>query len=205
MLYLFEAKSAAMEASRKLNTRLEGARIAAQEQAFTDTLTGLKNRRAFDPVRARLLQTNQPFALVQLDLDYFKAVNDTLGHAAGDFVLQQVAQRLLKETRKKDTIMRVGGDEFVLILAEIGNRETLADFCSRLISAIEKPCMFGNQPCSISASIGAALSVDYPMPTVAQMMENADIALYAAKDAGRQTYRIFHNDLGDNAAIASAR
>jgi len=100
MLYLVEAKSAAMEASRKLNLRLQGARIAAEEQAFTDTLTGLKNRRAIDHILSRLIERERPFALMQLDLDYFKAVNDSHGHAAGDAVLQQVARVLVEETRE---------------------------------------------------------------------------------------------------------
>jgi len=76
-----------MEASRTLNQRLQGAKIAAEEQAFTDTLTGLKNRRALNLVLARLSEAKVPFTVMQLDLDYFKAVNDTYGHAAGDHVL----------------------------------------------------------------------------------------------------------------------
>ena len=115
MLYLVEAKSAAMEASRTLNLRLQGAMIAAEEQAFTDTLTGLKNRRAQDHILERLMCSGTEFALMHVDLDYFKAVNDTLGHAAGDHVLQHVARVLVDETREDDTVARVGGDEFVLI------------------------------------------------------------------------------------------
>ena len=89
LLYLVEAKSAAMEASRSLNLRLQGAMLAAEEQAYTDTLTGLKNRRAMDHVLGHLISTNSAFALMHLDLDFFKSVNDRLGHAAGDYVLQQ--------------------------------------------------------------------------------------------------------------------
>ena len=92
MLYLVEAKSAAMDASRKLNQRLQGAMIAAEEQAFTDTLTGLKNRRAMNHVLARHIEWGTRFGLMQVDLDWFKAVNDNLGHAAGDHVLQTVAR-----------------------------------------------------------------------------------------------------------------
>ena len=92
MLYLVEAKSAAMDAYRTLNLRLQGAKIAAEEQAYTDTLTGLKNRRAMDHVMARYANWGTQFGLMQIDLDWFKAVNDTMGHAAGDHVLQTVAR-----------------------------------------------------------------------------------------------------------------
>ena len=88
MLYLVEAKSADMEASRKLNLRLQGAKNVAEEQAYTDTLTGLKNRGALDVLLEQLLAANAAFAVMHIDLDYFKTVNDTLGHAAGDHVLQ---------------------------------------------------------------------------------------------------------------------
>ncbi len=86
LLYLVEAKSAAMEASRSLNLRLQEAMLAAEEQAFTDMLTGLKNRREMDVFLGHMTSGNVPFALMHLDLDYFKSVNDRLGHAAGDFV-----------------------------------------------------------------------------------------------------------------------
>ncbi len=104
MLYLIEAKSAAMEASRKLNLRLQGARIAAEEQAFTDMLTGLRNRRALDHVLDRLMQSEQDFALLHLDLDFFKQVNDTLGHAAGDHVLQEAVPYRAQDCRISGSI-----------------------------------------------------------------------------------------------------
>ena len=133
MLYLVEAKSAAMEASRKLNLRLQGAMIAAEEQAFTDTLTGLKNRRAMDHVLARLIEAGREFALMHIDLDFFKAVNDTLGHAAGDHVLQNVARIMVEETRSDDTVARVGGDEFVILFDGLTDRETLVRVAERII------------------------------------------------------------------------
>ncbi len=109
MLYLIEAKTAAMEASYNLNSKLQGAKIAAEEQAYTDTLTGLKNRRALDTVLTRLLSASNSFAVMHIDLDYFKTVNDTLGHAAGDHVLQHVARIMVDETRSHDLVARVGG------------------------------------------------------------------------------------------------
>ena len=191
MLYLVEAKSAAMEASRKLNLRLQGAKVAAEEQAFTDTLTGLRNRRAMDHVLNRLMDTEQDFALMNLDLDYFKAVNDNMGHAAGDFVLQRVAQIMLNETRGDDTIVGTGGDEFVLIFAGLIDRKRVSEIAERLIDRLEEPIDFNGKQCRISGSIGVSLSCDYNMPALQQMMDDADVALYAAKDRGRGQHVLF--------------
>lgn len=185
MLYLVEAKTAAMEASRMLNLRLQGAMIAAEERAFTDTLTGLKNRRALNHILPRLIEGEHPFALLHLDLDYFKAVNDTLGHAAGDHVLQQVARLMVEETRDEDTVARVGGDEFVLVLHRLTDPRRVHDIAARLIARLEEPIPFGGRDCQISGSIGSVLSVDHAQPDLARMMEDADVALYAAKAQGR--------------------
>jgi diguanylate cyclase (GGDEF)-like protein len=185
MLYMLEAKSAAMEESRKLNLRLEGARIAAQEQAFTDTLTGLKNRRALDHVLERMVQGGEDFALMHLDLDYFKRVNDTHGHAAGDHVLQVVARRMLSLVRPDDVIARVGGDEFILLFVGVNARDWLADVAQRLIRRLEEPVEHDGRICRISASIGATLSRLYEDADTARMMADSDQALYAAKEAGR--------------------
>lgn len=192
MLYLVEAKSAAMEASRKLNLRLQGAKIAAEEQAFTDTLTGLKNRRAMDHVLARAMESGTRFALLHLDLDYFKAVNDTMGHAAGDHVLQQVARIMVEETRSDDTVARVGGDEFMLLLTGKLTRTVLEGICGRLIERLEEPIPFGADTCRISASIGVVLSNAYDaLPDAARMQEDADIALYASKHKGRACFTFY--------------
>ena len=133
MLYLIEAKSAAMTESRKLNTRLQGAKIAAEEQAYTDTLTGLKNRRAMDHVLSKFIDVGEKFGLMQVDLDFFKAVNDTMGHAAGDHVLLEVAKILVEETRNDDLVARVGGDEFVLLFHKLTDLEQLNDIANRII------------------------------------------------------------------------
>lgn len=185
LLYLHEAKSAAMEASQKLNLRLQGAKIAAEEQAFTDTLTGLKNRRALDHVLGRIAGADADFAILHLDLDHFKAVNDSLGHAAGDTVLQAVAKVLVDETRRDDTVARVGGDEFVLVLNRLTDRNKLQEVAERLITRLEQPVPYQGQMCRISASIGIAISNEYAHPDPARMIEDADEALYRAKEAGR--------------------
>ena len=185
MLYLIEANAVAMSASRKLNQRLQGAKIAAEEQAFTDTLTGLRNRRALDHVLARQVDRGGPFAVMQIDLDYFKAVNDTYGHPAGDYVLQQVAHILVEETRRGDCVARVGGDEFVLILDGVRGRDELASIASRLIAQIEMPITWQGEQLGISASVGIATGEEEGEV----LFDRVDKALYAAKHAGRAQFR----------------
>ncbi|MGR3377302.1 GGDEF domain-containing protein [Salipiger abyssi] len=187
MLYLVEAKSAAMEASRTLNRRLQGAMLAAEQRAYTDTLTGLRNRRAMDHVLQRLLRVGEPFAVLHIDLDFFKQVNDTRGHAAGDQVLQAVARVMLDLTRKEDTVARVGGDEFVILLAGLTDVARLSELAERLIRRIERPISLDGSLCRVSASIGLALSQpDSESPQTAEaLLEQADIALYTAKRLGR--------------------
>lgn len=193
MLYLVEAKSAAMDASRRLNSRLEGAKLAAEQRAFTDTLTGLGNRRAMDKAIGRILARGIPFSLMHLDLDFFKQVNDTLGHAAGDHVLQAAARSMLELTRKDDTVARVGGDEFIIICPELTSTERLANLAQRLIDRIERPVYYQNQRCEISTSIGINKVVQ-PNGDLETILEQADSALYAAKRAGRAQYRFFQQD-----------
>ncbi|WP_425041241.1 diguanylate cyclase domain-containing protein [Primorskyibacter sp. S187A] len=195
MLYLVEAKSAAMDASRKLNQRLQGAMIAAEEQAFTDTLTGLKNRRALEHILGRFVEYGNDFTLMQLDLDFFKAVNDTMGHAAGDHVLLQVARILVEETREQDTVARVGGDEFVLVVNGALGAERIADICNRMIQRLEEPIPFGDEMCRISGSLGVATTAQYDDVDIPTMFEDVDIALYASKHAGRGCFTIYASDL----------
>ena len=197
MLYLVEAKSAAMDESRNLNSRLQTAKIAAEEQAYTDTLTGLKNRRALDHVLGRLLEGGDAFVLMQLDLDYFKSINDTLGHAAGDFVLQKVARILVAETRSDDTVARIGGDEFVLLLHSAPGPTVLEEIAKRIISRLEEPIPFGNDVCRISGSAGSVVARNYRDPTADQLMADADKALYASKNAGRGRHTAYSDELAD--------
>lgn len=204
MLYLVEAKSAAMESSRALNTRLQGAMVAAEERAFTDTLTGLRNRRALDAVLDRLRRTGDSFALMHLDLDYFKQVNDTLGHAAGDQVLRHVARVMGEITRKDDTAARVGGDEFVIVFGGLTNPTRLAEVASRLIRRIEEPIFHEGRECKVSASVGIAIA-EAPSENPAELLEQADVALYVSKRAGRAQYRFFSgaDAEGDTTQVAS--
>ena len=198
MLYLVEAKSAAMDASRKLNLRLQGAKIAAEEQAFTDTLTGLKNRRAIDTILARNVEWGMPFALMQVDLDWFKAVNDTLGHAAGDHVLQNVARIMVEQTRDNDTVARVGGDEFVVMLPNTHDPSVLTTVGERIIKNLSEPMPFQGEMCRISASIGTALYEPGAGMTIESVVDNADVALYASKRAGRARQTFYSEKLREN-------
>lgn len=201
LLYLVEAKSAAMDELRRLNLRLDGARAEAEEAAITDKLTGLVNRRAFEPALARAVQSGRPFALMHVDLDFFKQANDRYGHAAGDRVLQAVAGRLRAGTRERDTVIRFGGDEFLIVLPDVGGPRTLARLAARLIAAIGEPVDFEGVPIRVSASIGAALSSDYESVNSVRMMQDADAALYAAKAAGRGRYVLHSPDPGPAGAV----
>ena len=195
MLYLIEAKSAAMEASRRLNLRLQGAKIAAEEQAYTDTLTGLKNRRAVNHLLDRLSETGTAHAVLQVDLDFFKAVNDTLGHPAGDHVLQHVARIMVEETREGDIVARVGGDEFVLILPGVEADDIPRAIARRLIARLDAPIPYGAELCHVSASVGIARVVDGGSRSREGLLSDADVALYAAKRAGRRREALYHPEL----------
>lgn len=191
MLYLIEAKTMTMDALHKANMRLQGGKTEAEEQAFTDTLTGLGNRRLLERVAKRLIAGERDFALLSLDLDFFKAVNDSLGHAAGDHVLRAAAQAMLEEIRSEDTVLRFGGDEFVLILAGMTRRAEVDEFARRLIARLEAPVLHEGETCRISASIGAVLSRDGDAPDIDRMLAQADAALYAAKHRGRACHVLY--------------
>jgi diguanylate cyclase (GGDEF)-like protein len=195
LLYIMEANTAAMNLSRHLNMRLQGAKTAAEEQALTDTLTGLKNRRAMDATLERLLAGGGGFAVMQIDLDYFKAVNDTLGHAAGDFVLRRVAEIMLEEVRKSDTVARVGGDEFTVILPDIYDEAVLRGVGRRIIERLEVPIIFDGHECRISASIGTVWIQSGPQVSADEILSDADIALYASKHAGRAQQTFYKPEL----------
>jgi len=200
MLYVLEAKATILDEWRKLNGRLHSARLAAEQQAFTDTLTGIGNRRAMDHVLAQLVTDGQAFGLIQLDLDYFKAVNDTLGHAAGDHVLQVAARAMVDVTRAEDTLVRAGGDEFLLILPGQVDGPRLRELAERLIARLQRPIPFEGHLCRISGSAGIAVSHGRDM-TVPAILARVDAALYAAKDAGRGRAVLFA-DLPADAATA---
>ena len=165
-------------------------------QANHDHLTGLPNRQMFQSRlqqamdEADRLQTQ--VALIFLDLDLFKDVNDTLGHDVGDLLLKEVAQRLLDCVRETDTVARVGGDEFIIILSDVPSKAVIERICEQVLLKMAQPYFLGEHidVVSVSASIGITL---YPEDgkTAGELLKNADMAMYAAKECGRNQYCFF--------------
>lgn len=192
MIYMIEVQSILYQQHKQQSHRLQGAKVHAEEQAFTDALTGLANRRALEKHLARLLRRSKGngFALMQIDLDFFKAVNDTHGHAAGDFVLQETSRLLLNQMRATDMVSRIGGDEFVIVLSEYGDAETLELVGGRIIEAVREPIQFGEIECKIGASIGATIVDQGSERSPEQILSDADRALYVSKEQGRGLYHL---------------
>ena len=162
-------------------------------QALHDSLTGLPNRTLFaDRVRmSASRRSTTGYAIVYLDLDGFKLVNDTLGHAAGDQVLIEVARRLERLMRAGDTLARLGGDEFALLCEEVGEREVRA-IADRVIDAVGKPIDVQGTTITQAASIGISLySAEGPLAEPDEMLGEADLAMYRAKAAGKSRYALF--------------
>ncbi|GIT90517.1 GGDEF domain-containing protein [Jannaschia pagri] len=185
ILFLMEAQSAVLGEFQRLNTRLADARSLAESQAVTDKLTGLKNRRAMDRHLTDLAEERAVFGLMHLDLDYFKSVNDTLGHAAGDYVLSVVGKILRDQVRKGDMVARVGGDEFILVFAGCSDVDLMRRIAERIILRLEEPILWEGHECRISGSIGITMSTFYDIPEPDRLMSDADVALYLSKNAGR--------------------
>lgn len=192
MIYMIEVQSFLYQEHKKQSHRLQGAKVHAEEQAFTDALTGLANRRALEKHLARLLRRSKGhgFALMQIDLDFFKAVNDTHGHAAGDFVLQETSRVLLNQMRATDLVSRIGGDEFVIVLSEYGGVDKLAQIGQRIIDNVREPISFEGIECKIGASIGATVVEQGEARTPEEILSDADRALYVSKEQGRGLYHL---------------
>ncbi|WP_312895247.1 GGDEF domain-containing protein [Microvirga sp.] len=169
-------------------TKTQDALTRMEDAACHDTLTGLPNRRLFDQHMEEVLSRSPvpDFALLSLDLDNFKPVNDTLGHHAGDIVLRQVSARMLSCLRSNDLVARIGGDEFVIIVDEGRGKETpsLQDISERLIKAVNEPVLISGKAVRIGCSIGIANAMR-PGESVQDMLDRADAALYKAKAQGR--------------------
>lgn len=164
------------------------------EKANYDPLTGLPNRViARDRLNQGLHQARRnsgQLAVFYLDLDKFKWVNDNLGHAAGDELLQQVAQRLKDCVREMDTTARLGGDEFLCVLPAIEGRGVAEELAQRLVDTLRVPFQLRDGEARIGASVGIALFPEHAT-TVDQLIELADAALYMAKHAGRNVYKMY--------------
>ncbi|MEC8010499.1 MAG: diguanylate cyclase [Pseudomonadota bacterium] len=166
--------------------------------AFHDALTGLPNRRYFMETLERNLTSVQrghrAIALFLIDLDGFKGVNDTIGHDAGDMVLETVSERMPQVLRKSDMISRLGGDEFTIILSDISTPETIRRIALQLIKKIEEPITFKGQRADVSASIGIAMA---PSDAVEMevLLKLADAAMYRAKAGGKRTFYFYDEEL----------
>ncbi|MEW6353740.1 MAG: EAL domain-containing protein [Pseudomonadota bacterium] len=174
------------------SVRLRESTLLLEHQALHDRLTNLPNRVLLeDRLKQAMLRGargDKPLALLVMDLDRFKDVNDTLGHHAGDLLLQQVALRLHSALRKSDTIARLGGDEFAVLLPE-ADGERAARAASKIVTALERPFLSGGRSFAIGASIGIALFPDHGADHIT-LLRRADVAMYAAKRA-RSGYAIY--------------
>jgi diguanylate cyclase (GGDEF)-like protein/PAS domain S-box-containing protein len=183
-----------------LNGRDVSERKAFEEQlahqAFHDPVTNLANRALFsDRVEHALMRSQRGFpdiAIVFIDLDDFKTVNDSLGHAAGDHVLQEVARRLQIAVRPTDTVARFGGDEFAVLLESVNDSAQAADAAARILHALEIPLEIDGKQVFPRASIGICLvDRENESPEAAELLRNADVAMYMAKRDSKGSYRVF--------------
>ncbi|MGZ4959084.1 MAG: EAL domain-containing protein [Methylomonas sp.] len=167
-------------------------------QANFDPLTGLPNRNMFrnslEVEIKKAHRTGQSFALLFIDLDRFKEVNDALGHEMGDHLLKETAHRLQTCIRESDTVARLGGDEFTIILSELDHIDDCERIAESLLQKLSSPFRLGSELAYVSASIGITL---YPADStdLSQLLKNADQAMYAAKNQGRNGYNFFTKDL----------
>ncbi len=171
-----------------------------RQLANYDTLTGLPNRTLFHERLRHALsharRQNQRVALLFLDLDRFKQINDSLGHSAGDSLLKQVARRLAGSVREDDSVSRLGGDEFTVILEGVVSLESAGVVAEKILKAFVEPYQLGNTEVVVSPSIGISVFPDDGDDS-ATLLKNADIAMYHAKDQGRNNYQFFVGAMND--------
>jgi diguanylate cyclase (GGDEF)-like protein len=192
------------------NAKLQRANEQLKKQAFLDPLTNLPNRQLFEDRLAHALARSeraaergaervpQKLAVLFIDLDGFKPVNDSFGHAAGDVVLQEAARRLQGVARDSDTVARVGGDEFLLLMEDLSGLPDAVALARRVVTALARSFDIAGQQLAISASVGVVLHPDHGAPD--KLIAHADAAMYAAKRAGGNTCAVFESrmDAGAN-------
>lgn len=180
---------------RLLYKRLSDYSRSLESLALHDALTGLPNRRLLiDRMSlsiAHAHRNNTIMAVMYLDLDGFKEINDTLGHDGGDTLLKMVSDRLVAAVRQEDTVARMSGDEFVVSLWELSHADEATNLVSKVKQSLSQPYNIQGHNVNMSASIGVSV---YPLhgEDAASLMKSADLALYEAKHAGKNTYRIAH-------------
>ena len=168
--------------------------------AYHDTLTGLPNRMLFmdrmDQAISRATRSNESFALLFLDVDNFKVINDSMGHEAGDRLLISVTQRLRDALRRSDTIARLGGDEFTILLENLSEPEAVILVVKNLLEKISEPIVISGREMHISASVGISM---YPGDgqSFGHLLKNADTAMYRAKELGRNTFQFYTAEMSE--------
>ena len=178
----------------ELVKELETREASAQHQALHDQLTGLANRALLedrlDQALTRYRRSGEQVALLMLDLDRFKQVNDTLGHNAGDKLVAEVGERLLSLVRETDTVARIGGDEFAIVQVGPKGEADIRRLCERIIAIIREPFLISDREARVGVSIGAVFA-SREVAEASELMRKADITMYRAKSAGRDCFRIF--------------
>ena len=179
-------------------TELKDSQQQMERLAFYDTLTELPNRRLFNSRLEQSLKSTKRnrkiSAILYLDLDQFKRVNDTLGHNQGDALLQEVAVRLKTCVREEDTVARLGGDEFTILLNELSSPRDAGIISEKLLSALRKPVQLGDHEVVVTTSIGIALIPGDSQDPDA-LVKFADLAMYRAKEEGRNNYQYYSGDM----------
>lgn len=171
--------------------------IQIERLAFTDALTGLNNRLAFMHHVKEVFENNESRhhrAVLFIDLDNFKNVNDTLGHDYGDLLLQQVSNQLSSFMTENDFLARTGGDEFLVLRDNVTSRQELESFAKTLISIVETPFDLNGEIAHVSMSLGIAISPEHGQ-TSNEIITNADIAMYSAKTSGKNAYRFYNSSM----------
>ena len=167
---------------------------AIRYMAFHDTLTGLPNRSLFNDrlimAMAHAERFDEKVAVMMLDLDKFKDVNDTFGHSVGDLLLQAIAEKLTRQIRKGDTVARMGGDEFMLIFADLKQTDDVNTITEKILEDFQAPVTINGQALSITTSIGIAVYPDHG-GDIDTLVKNADIAMYSVKQTGRNGYKYY--------------
>ncbi|HWM43111.1 MAG TPA: EAL domain-containing protein [Burkholderiales bacterium] len=194
------------ELERKVAERtaeLEEAKARAQHLADHDALTGLPNRRLLEDRLTQALalssRNRKSSAVMFVDIDRFKTINDSLGHAVGDALLKEVAERLVKQLREGDTICRIGGDEFVIVLPEVKRSSDVAHVAQKVIEQLSLPVTVEERELVVTCSIGIAVYPDDGR-TAESLIRNADAAMYHAKELGRASYQFFTEQMNQAAS-----
>jgi diguanylate cyclase (GGDEF)-like protein/PAS domain S-box-containing protein len=179
-------------------TKLKQAHIRLSHLANHDSLTGLPNRQFLEARLVQMLERiprhDRLVAVLFIDLDRFKLVNDTLGHSAGDRLIKEMAERLRKSVRDDDIVARFGGDEFVVLLNDVASLEDVKRMSEKMLSLFGEPVLLGGTPYTATGSIGISMAPDHGLsPEI--LMKNADMAMYQAKRKGRNNYQIYSQDM----------